>query len=320
MNKLLMDSLVTEQHQAIMDSFCEAVGIAGAIIDLDGNVLIGSRWQPICTQYFRVNPETCAMCEESDTIIAGRLLEGKEYALYECNNGLLDAAAPIVVAGEHIANAFVGQFLTRPPDVEEFRRRAKQYDFPEKEFLAALDRVPIMDEARLPHIVNFLKGYAVLVAESYHKRQQQIEYERRLHEQTLAILELSTPVIKIWEGILVAPLIGTMDAERSMLFMERFLSTIVETSSPMALLDITGVPEVDTQSAQYILDAVNAARMLGAEVILTGVSPAIAQTLVHLGIELKGIQTRNTLAAGLRLAMVEQGISLMEAPGTGGGT
>jgi len=295
-----------------MDSFCEAVGIAGAIIDLEGNILIGSRWQPICTKFHRINPETSAMCRESDTILAGQLLQGKEFALYECKNGLLDAAVPIVVGGESIANAFVGQFLTKPPDAEQFRRKAKRYGFPVKEYMAALKQVPILDEARVPNILHFLKGYAELIAESYRERQRQMEYEQRLHLQAQAILDLSIPVIKIWDGIVVAPVIGTMDSERTRQFMELFLETIVKTNSSVALVDITGVPLVDTQTAQHIIDAISAARLLGAEVILTGVRPAIAQTLVYLGIDLSEVTTRSSLSAGISVALNRLGLAVVK--------
>ena len=318
MKNLLKVALVTKRHQELLDSFCEAVGVAGAVIDLEGNLLIGSRWQRICTDYHRKHPETGALCVESDTLLARQLLEGQEYALYKCRNGLLDAASPIVVNGEHMANAFIGQFLIQPPDREEFRAKAKRYGFPVRDYLRALDAVPVLDEERVPHMVQFIRQFAVMIAESYHERQQQLEYEQQIRRQAQAILDLSTPVIKIWDGIVAAPLIGTMDADRAIRFMERFLGAIVETSSPMSLLDITGVPDVDTQSAQYILDTVNAARMLGAEVILTGVRPAIAQTLVQLGIDLKGIRTSSTLAGGLRLALDMKKQSPESAGGEGG--
>ena len=142
--------------------------------------------------------------------------------------------------------------------------------------------------------------------------------EQQLREQAQAILDLSTPVIQVWEGIVAAPLIGTLDEQRALQFMERFLSAIVETSSPIAILDITGVPEVDTHSAQHIIDAVSGARLLGADVILTGVSPAIAQTLVHLGIGLHDIKTCSNFAAGLRLAISTQTQQGLKNPAKGG--
>jgi rsbT co-antagonist protein RsbR len=117
------------------------------------------------------------------------------------------------------------------------------------------------------------------------------------------ILEVSTPVMQLWEGVVAAPLIGTLDSQRTQLFMERLLQRIVETGSAVALVDITGVPTVDTRTAQHLIDIVAAVRLLGAQVVLTGLRPAIAQTLVHLGIDLSHVVTRTSLAGGLRYAL-----------------
>ena len=129
-------------------------------------------------------------------------------------------------------------------------------------------------------------------------------YSKRIEEavavQSKEILELSTPVVQVWEGVVIAPLIGTLDSQRTHNFMERFLNALVETSSPLALLDITGVPTVDTQTAQHLYEAITAAQLLGTRVILTGVRPAIAQTMVHLGIDLSGVITKSSMSAGLK--------------------
>lgn len=132
--------------------------------------------------------------------------------------------------------------------------------------------------------------------------------ERRRHEEVLArqareIMEISTPVVQVWDGILLVPLIGTLDSQRTQQAMEKLLTSIAETNSPVALIDITGVPAMDTQTARHLVETVTAVRLLGSEVLLTGVRPAIAQTLVHLGIELSGIITRSSLASGLKQAL-----------------
>jgi PAS domain S-box-containing protein len=127
--------------------------------------------------------------------------------------------------------------------------------------------------------------------------------EERIQQQTKEILELSTPVMQVWQGVVVAPLIGSLDSERTQRFMERLLNRIVETNSPVALVDIMGVPTVDTKTAQHLIETIGAVRLLGAQVVLTGVRPAIAQTLVHLGIDLSGIITRSSLSAGLKVAL-----------------
>jgi rsbT co-antagonist protein RsbR len=139
------------------------------------------------------------------------------------------------------------------------------------------------------------------------KLQQEIAEGKRREEiikrQTQEILEISTPVMQVWAGVVVAPLIGMLDSQRTQRFMEVLLDRIVETNSAVALVDITGVPTVDTQTAHHLIETISAVRLLGAQVVLTGVSPQIAQTLVHLGIDLSGVVTRSSLVAGLRVAL-----------------
>jgi rsbT co-antagonist protein RsbR len=117
------------------------------------------------------------------------------------------------------------------------------------------------------------------------------------------ILDISIPVVQLWDGVILAPLIGSLDSQRTQQLMEKLLQGIVDTRSSIALVDITGVPTVDTQTARNLVESISAVRLIGAEVILTGVRPAIAQTLVHLGVDLGGVTTRSSLAAGLRSAL-----------------
>jgi PAS domain S-box-containing protein len=128
--------------------------------------------------------------------------------------------------------------------------------------------------------------------------------EEQIRRQAQEIFEMAVvPVVQVWEGIVLVPLIGTLDSQRTQQLMERLLQRVTETGSPVAILDITGVPAVDSQTAQHLIETVAAVRLLGAEVILTGVRPSIAQTLVHLGIDLSHVMTRASLAAGLRMAL-----------------
>jgi rsbT co-antagonist protein RsbR len=133
-----------------------------------------------------------------------------------------------------------------------------------------------------------------------------------ISRQTEEILEMSTPVIQIWEGVVAAPIIGMLDSSRTQQFMERLLETIVATNSPVALIDITGVPQIDTATAQHLIDTINAVKLLGSQVIITGVRPVIAQTLVHLGIDLSGIITRPTMASGLKVALDKLSIKVID--------
>ncbi|WP_405114638.1 STAS domain-containing protein [Micromonospora sp. NBC_01405] len=124
--------------------------------------------------------------------------------------------------------------------------------------------------------------------------------EGLIADQAEQLLELSTPVVKIWEGVVAVPLVGTLDSARAQVVMERLLQTLIDTSSPYAIIDITGVPAVDTQVAQHILKTVVAARLMGADCIISGIRPQIAQTIVALGIEFGDIATKATLADALR--------------------
>lgn len=128
--------------------------------------------------------------------------------------------------------------------------------------------------------------------------------EERVRQQAHEIMEMATvPVVQVWEGVLLVPIIGTLDSTRTQQLMERLLQRLTDTASPVALLDITGVPTIDTQTAQHLIETIKAVRYIGAEVVLTGVRPAIAQTLVHLGIDLSNVATRSSLVAGLKVAL-----------------
>ena len=125
--------------------------------------------------------------------------------------------------------------------------------------------------------------------------------------QQQELLELSTPVVKLWEGVLAVPMIGTLDSARTQMVMESLLQRIVDTGSELAIIDITGVPTVDTLVAQHLLKTVTAIRLMGADCIISGIRPQIAQTIVHLGIDLQGITTKATLADALALALKKGG-------------
>jgi rsbT co-antagonist protein RsbR len=127
--------------------------------------------------------------------------------------------------------------------------------------------------------------------------------EEMLERQKQEMLELSTPVVRLWEGILALPLIGTLDSERTQIVMENLLQKIVETGSGIAIIDITGVPIVDTLVAQHLLKTVAAARLMGADCIISGIRPQIAQTIVHLGVDLANIITKATLADAFLVAL-----------------
>jgi rsbT co-antagonist protein RsbR len=141
--------------------------------------------------------------------------------------------------------------------------------------------------------------------------------EQVILRQQQELLELSTPVIKLWDGIVAVPLIGTLDSERTQVVMESLLEAIVENEATVAIIDITGVPTVDTLVAQHLLKTVAAARLMGAECIISGIRPQIAQTIVHLGVDLGDVATKSTVADALRIALAKRGLSVEQAAARG---
>jgi rsbT co-antagonist protein RsbR len=136
----------------------------------------------------------------------------------------------------------------------------------------------------------------------------QIGREQIIRRQQQDMLELSTPVVKLWDGVLALPMIGTLDSSRTQIVMESLLQRIVETGAELAIIDITGVPTVDTLTAQHLLKTVTAARLMGAECIISGIRPQIAQTIVHLGVELTGVTTKSSLADAFAVALHRLGL------------
>jgi rsbT co-antagonist protein RsbR len=149
--------------------------------------------------------------------------------------------------------------------------------------------------------------------EVYQKSREEVI--RRQHRE---IAELSTPVVKLWDGILALPLIGTIDSQRTQVVMENLLQTIVETEAEIAIIDITGVPTVDTLTAQHLLKTVAAARLMGADCLISGIRPQIAQTMVHLGVELN-VVSKATLADAFLVALQRTGrmVTKVRKPGAG---
>ena len=154
----------------------------------------------------------------------------------------------------------------------------------------------LIDELGLHTVRTFQKSREAVI-----KRQQE------------ELLELSTPVVKLWEGVLALPMIGTLDSQRTQVVMESLLQRIVDTGSEIAIIDITGVPTVDTLVAQHLLKTVTAIRLMGADCIISGVRPQIAQTIVHLGLDLQGIVTKASLADALALALRRSGLTVSKA-------
>ncbi len=209
---------------------------------------------------------------------------------------------PEEIVGKHFSCFYPADAIQRGVPDQELQTAAKEGRFEEEgwrvrkggeRFWASVVITALREKD------GTLRGYGKVTRDLTERKQA----EERIQQQSREIMELSTPVMQVWQGVVVAPLIGSLDSQRTQQFMERLLNRIVETNSPLALVDIMGVPMIDTQTAQHLIETISAVRLLGAQVVLTGVRPAIAQTLVHLGIDLSGILTRSSLAAGLRVAL-----------------
>ncbi len=207
------DLIGIPMNQKFLDSFCDTVGIAAAIVDLEGNIVISSRWQKMCTDFHRVNERSSRRCFESDTCLANNLKEGEKYSLYRCRNGLCDAASPIIVNGHHIANAFVGQFLLSPPDIDIFKRQALKYGFDEKAYLQALSQVPIIDQEKVPLVANFLVSYAEILTGMVLEHKKQLSSEKKLLEakQEVAYRNTVTQIVETDRNRLLSILDGIDD-------------------------------------------------------------------------------------------------------------
>ena len=145
----------------------------------------------------------------------------------------------------------------------------------------------------------------LLTIEAYQKSREEV-----IIRQQEELMELSTPVVKLWDGILALPIIGTLDSTRTQVMMESLLQKIVETGSEVAIIDITGVPTVDTLTAQHLLKTVTAARLMGADCMISGIRPQIAQTIVYLGVDLADIITKASLADAFLLALKRLGMTI----------
>lgn len=162
------DLVDVSRLQILMESFYSATGIPSGIVDVDGNILVAVGWYDICTKFYRNNPETNLLCMQSDKYIGAHLHEITEeepYIWYKCANGLIDAAAPIIIDGVHLATIMQGQILFKKPDIEKFRCHARKYGFDEAEYLKALDRVRILTKDELDSIMKYFLQLGHLLGE-----------------------------------------------------------------------------------------------------------------------------------------------------------
>jgi PAS domain S-box-containing protein len=190
--------LKSEDVQTLFQEFSSAMSLPMAIIDPQATVLVASNWQRACTDFHRVNKQSCANCIESDTDLASKLEEGAGFTMYRCKNGMTDCAAPIIVDGVHVANAFIGQFHLEKPDVIFFRKQAEKFGMDAEAYVTAVQEAPIMDEKKLPHILGFLARFARLIGSfaveqrrARYSEQQSIAQSEELRRERIAAMSLA---------------------------------------------------------------------------------------------------------------------------------
>ncbi|MGE5394322.1 MAG: PAS domain S-box protein [Candidatus Saccharibacteria bacterium] len=184
----IIDLIDFERINTLLEGFNKSTGFVTAILDLEGRVLSKSGWRNVCVDFHRVNHLSAQKCHTSDTVLASKMAEGEKYHFYNCLNGLVDVAVPIVIKGEHIANLFSGQFFFEPPNMAYFTAQAKRYGFDEVQYLERVKEVPIVNEERVKTAMDFLLNMTELVAQMTLQRMEQVELNETL-QQNQAQLE-----------------------------------------------------------------------------------------------------------------------------------
>jgi signal transduction histidine kinase len=189
--------------EALMQKFYKVTGTGAALLDLNGEVLMGTDWQDICTKFHRVNPEMCKRCVESDTALANKLKEGQKYNVYNCLNGLVDVAVPVIIEDKHIANLFIGQFLSKEPDHNFFRKQAKEFGLNEKAYMEALDKVQVLSEDEVKTRIEFLVEIASFIGETgmakIDLKNLMSEQDKKIEDRTSSIKDLQIATLNMMQ-------------------------------------------------------------------------------------------------------------------------
>lgn len=191
--------------QTLLDSWHAVLGIANAVIDLDGHVLAHAGWQEACTRFHRQHPDSCRRCIESDTSLACSMTEGKHFAIYSCHNGLIDTAAPIVIDGQHLANVFTGQFLSGPADLAFFRQQAHKMGYDTNSYLAAINKLPVIPPEHARKLTELYAQLATMLGDNGldRLRQQESTHElAKLNQQLELIVSARTEALVAREALL----------------------------------------------------------------------------------------------------------------------
>lgn len=199
----VLNYLDFDKVNTLLEGFHKSTGFVTSILDLDGNILSSSGWRPICTNFHRVSTDTARKCKISDTTIANKLAEGEKYHLYKCLNGLIDVAVPVIIKGKHVANLFSGQFFLKEPDIEIFKKQARENGFDEAKYLDSVRGVPIISEEKVRVVMDFLLNMTLLISETTLQKIEQTELNkilkeseerfRKIFENNMAVMLLIDP-------------------------------------------------------------------------------------------------------------------------------
>lgn len=272
--------------------------------------LVRGQYQTVLDKWLTAQKRDSAARQDliSDADMARQCSEILSDLIEALESGSSDTTSP---SWEKIRAALRGISISRsrlgfgPSETVLFVLSLKEALFSSLESLEPPDRLEAILE--FDRVIDRL---ALLTSESYQKGREDV-----ISRQQQEMLELSTPVVKLWDGVLALPLIGTLDSERTQVVMESLLQAIVDTGSTIAIIDITGVPTVDTKVAQHLIQTVSAARLMGADCLISGIRPQIAQTIIHLGITLPDVVTKATLADAFVAALDRLGRRVVPADG-----
>ncbi|MCP4543815.1 MAG: STAS domain-containing protein [Chloroflexi bacterium] len=335
-NLKLTDLVELERLQELQDRYSDAVNIAALLFDPDGKPITEpSNFSDFCN-IIRATEKGAVACESSDASdaeLAGQSSHQQDSpALHPCGNfaEIMDGAVPIIVNDQHIATWGIGQVAIEEIDDDKIRKFAQDIKTDQEELVAASKKLFRVSKERFEKIAYFLDILAKHVSQVGLQSLQQarllnelerIEKERiRLQQQFVeaqqqVLRELSTPIIPIMDRIIVMPLVGSIDSMRARDITRSLLAGIRQQRAKVVILDITGVPLVDSGVANHLNKTIQAARLKGARTIVTGISDAVAETIVDLGIDWSGVETVRDLRTGLLTALATIGLRIARGGG-----
>lgn len=273
----IIDIIDIDRLRLLLEKFTGMTGNATAIIDLEGQVLIANGWKDICVKFHRVHPETSQKCIESDTVLSNQLEKREKYNVYKCLNGMMDVAAPIIIEEKHLANLFIGQFLSEPPDMAFFRKQALKYGFDEKAYLKALSAVPVLSSEKVKLTMEFLSDLALLIGQmgltlaknkesnaEILKLREELERRKKRGGKYLGFLlagqEYCISILKIKELIQfipISPVSGFPKFVKGVINLRRRLIPIIDLKIIMGILSTTDYNEqtciIITETAENTL-------------------------------------------------------------------